>query len=401
MAGVNGFASGLRRGAAWLFLARFGAHGLGLVFTVIAARRFAPADFGQFTFFASLLLIGNTFTTFGTDTLLLRETARLGLLPELSQRTFTLQVLLSGVWWLGAAGLRAEPALLVLLLALFPLALISVYSALFRALNRMDLFWALNFVNGGTQVVAVVLARDIFTLCAYFTVGQALGAVVAIGLYSASLPRLRLLPFLDVRPLLRLTLPFAALSTLGMLSQRLSILTVTVWLGASAAGLLSTSTRILEALKLGHYALLGAWLPSLARGLPDAAQTSRRVLLSLLAGSFALALAVTWLAQPLLALLFGAKYLSAVGLLRVVVWCLVPYTVSAFLSVEFVVQGYEARLAIVIAISLAASLVLYSLLVERFGLQGATLAMLAAELLQAFLMVCFRFTIRRHHDRPH
>ena len=55
--------------------ARLGAQALGLLFTAVLARALGEAGLGQFAFISAVLLIGNAVTTFGLDTLLIREVA--------------------------------------------------------------------------------------------------------------------------------------------------------------------------------------------------------------------------------------------------------------------------------------------------------------------------------------
>ena len=96
-------------------------------------------SFGQFTLIGAVVLIGNTFTNFGTDTYIIRETARAGKVTDLIGRALSLQLLLSALWYAATTILRPDPPLLVYSLALFPLAMFSVATAALRGFQRMDL----------------------------------------------------------------------------------------------------------------------------------------------------------------------------------------------------------------------------------------------------------------------
>src|SRR5688572_21641272 len=78
----------VRQNTIALLLSRLTAQGLAIIFVAILARRFGVETFGRFTFFAALVLIGNTFTNFGTDTYLIREISRTGNLSSLLPRAF-------------------------------------------------------------------------------------------------------------------------------------------------------------------------------------------------------------------------------------------------------------------------------------------------------------------------
>ncbi|MEO5888011.1 MAG: oligosaccharide flippase family protein, partial [Anaerolineales bacterium] len=248
----------LRLNSFWLLFTRISAQALAVIFIALVARRLEPASFGQFTFIAATILIANTFTSFGTDTLLIREIAKAGHVTHLVARAFTLQIVLSALVCFAAILFRVEAPLLIFSFSLFPLAIFSIVSALMRAFERMDLFWGLNFVNGLVQILAAVFSRDLLTLCILLLIGNMLTSFLALRIFSILSPDFNLFPFLDFRPLLPLVLPLAVLTTLTVLSQRLGVLTLSVLLDESATGLFSAAARVVDAMKFGHYALLGA-----------------------------------------------------------------------------------------------------------------------------------------------
>ena len=56
--------SRLQRNSLHLLLARITTQALSILFIALLARRLGVADFGQFTFIAAIILLGNTFTNF-------------------------------------------------------------------------------------------------------------------------------------------------------------------------------------------------------------------------------------------------------------------------------------------------------------------------------------------------
>ncbi|HKY55956.1 MAG TPA: oligosaccharide flippase family protein [Anaerolineales bacterium] len=371
----------------WLLLARLSSQGLAVVFIALVARRLAPASFGQFTFIAATVLIGNTFTSFGTDTLLIREIAKARQVTTLVHRAFTLQILLSAIWCLLLILLRVPIPLLIFSFSLFPLAIFSIVSALLRAFERMDLFWGLSLGNGFIQILCAVFVSDLFMLCILLLIGNVFTSFLALRIFSILMPGFRLFSFLDFRPLLPIILPFAALSTLGILSQRLGILSTSILIGDVATGLFSSAARILDGMKFGHYAILGALLPLLSRGALYSKQNYRLAFVGMLAMSILLAGGVTLLAHPIIYLVFGEKYTPAVSLLVVMVWCLVPYTISAFLSVDLVARGEENILLKATILSLAVWIIFFVWWITSYGLAGAAWATLIGEIFQAMILL--------------
>ncbi|MDQ3005611.1 MAG: oligosaccharide flippase family protein [Chloroflexota bacterium] len=377
----------LRINSFWLLFSRISVQALAVVFIALVARRLEPASFGRFTFIAVIIFIGNTFTSFGTDTLLIREIARAGQITTLVVRAFTLQLWLCIFWCFATLLFRAEAPLLIFSLSLFPLAIVSVVSALLRAFERMDLFWGLNIVNGLTQILAALFSKDLLTLCILLLIGNILAAFLALQIISVLSPDFHLFPFLDVRPIVPLVLPLAALTTLSVLSQRLGILSLSALLDETATGLFSAAARVVDAMKFGHYAILGALLPALSRRALRSSENYKMAFATLLGLSIFLAGAVTFFAHPIINMIFGAEYIPSVDLLTVIVWSLVPYTVSAFISVHLVVVGKEIILLKITIVSMAFSIFLFIWLIKQYGLPGAAWATLIGEIVQATIFI--------------
>ncbi len=379
----------LRRNSLYLLFARISAQALAILFIALLARRLGVADFGQFTVIAAILLLGNTFTNFGTDTVLIRELNRApapGIIPQ----TFALQLALTTLWVIVTLLLEPNSPILLYSLSLFPLALISVANAALRAHGRMDLVLALSLTNGTLQIVAAYFSLDIFTLCLYLLTGHFLIAAVSYLLCIASLPHFSLLPLPNFSPLLKLTLPFAALTFLLVLSQRLGVLAASALLGDSATGIFSSVTRIVDGLKLGHYAVLGALLPVISRRTTEAAHSFRRGFILLTSLSLCMAIALAIFPRLIILILYGEEFLSATHLLSILGWSLIPYTVSSFISYDLIARGQEHTLVKATAISLAFYVLLYFWLIPTYQLNGAVYAGLVGEIMQAMIFFFFQ-----------
>jgi O-antigen/teichoic acid export membrane protein len=154
-----------------------------------------------------------------------------------------------------------------------------------------------------------------------------------------------------------------------------------------ATGLFSSAVRPVEALKFGHYAVLGALLPILSRGAMDSRRNLQFGFRTVLALSLLLAFGVTFLAHPLVLLLYGTEFEPAATLLSLLGWTLLPYTVSAFISVDMVSRGMENTLVKTMLVTLAIFTVLYFWLIRSYGILGAPWAALVGEVLQAFILL--------------
>jgi O-antigen/teichoic acid export membrane protein len=285
---------------------------------------------------------------------------------------------------------QPEPELLMYALALFPLAMISVSTSSLRAFEQMDLVWAISLANGIVQILAALFSNDLLTLCAYLLVGQLILAGFSFWICTMSLEAFHLFPIPDIRPLLGATLPFAALTILLVLSQRLGILSVSLLLNDSSTGLFSSVARVVDGLKLGHYAVLGALLPVISRGTRSAGQSFRSGFGLLMGLSLIMAVGLSLFPRFVILILFGDAFSQATGLLAILGWSLLPYTLSSFISYDLIARGKELTLVKATALSLPVFLVLYLWLISMYGLNGAIYATLAGEVFQAVILIYFR-----------
>jgi O-antigen/teichoic acid export membrane protein len=188
------------------------------------------------------------------------------------------------------------------------------------------------------------------------------------------------------------------LSVLAVLYQRLGVLMVSGLSGDQSAGWFTAAARVIEPLKIVHLSVLGALLPTLSRlgapmlvGAPtsigaqsdNGSRLFRRAFFGLLAISAALAMSVSVLAQPIVALLYSAAYAPSGSILQVLAISLIPYAISATLSVRLVTQGQERRLMWITALTLVIAFALNRWLVPIHGSMGAAATVVVAECFQA------------------
>jgi O-antigen/teichoic acid export membrane protein len=400
---------------AWLAAARLGSQLVSALMAILVARQLGQAGLGAYAFFSAVILTGNLLTTYGTDTLLIRELARSrDPRSPLLAAALWVQIGLSaafaaGVWLLGdhLPNQSGETilALKVFSLALFPLAFYSVFSAALRAWERMELYTLANLAAAGGQVVcaglALALWNNLIALSLALLAGQTLGAITAGLLYRHALGgfALRERVFHEALLILRQGWRLALLGGFGFLSPRAAPIVLGLAAGATLTGEFSAAARLVEAAKLGHYAYFGALLPVLAnqagsRQVSSPAGAQRRSagkrdfsLVILLALSTLMALALGWLAKPLVLLLYGKSFTTSAGLLPLLAWTLVPYTVTAKLSVDLVVKRQEGRVLTSLALGTLIAIPAYLLFTSRLGLSGAGLAALTSESITALTLI--------------
>lgn len=401
----------------WLLAARVFGQGLGLLFTAFLARALGEEGLGQFAFLSAVLFVGNAATTFGLDTVLLREVATArrdddagaagkAATGPTAGAVLLIQLALSAVFiavlWLATPRLPNQtaatvPALRLVSLALVPLAFSTVYSAVLRAHERMAHYMAF------TLAVAVALALGglavwagsggLMAAAVVVVLAQSGGALAAAGLARIALPaaarRWAWPPAAVVRQVARLGAGLAALMVLSILYQRSGVLLLSLLADDRAAGAYSAAARVVEALKMLPAAFFGAMFPIMAqgRGDADAERAFGRAFAALMALVVVLAAITGLAAGPLLALLFGPGYEAAVTPLRIMVWSL-PATLLAFrLSFGLVVAGRDRAAAAAMGLTLLLGGGLTAALIGRWSLPGAAAGLVAGEVVQVGVLL--------------
>ena len=396
----------LGRTTLWLLAARVGTQAALVLFSVVVARRLGAAGFGEYAFVASVLFIANVVTSFGTDMHLVREiAARRG--TSLVAPALAVQLVLAGtilvLAWLAPPLIpeqspAAVAALRVGLVALLPLAPYTVLSAMLRGAARMRAYALLTAGVAWTQLIATLVfvpdGGSVLDVAIVLVATQSVAAAAAAIACRLSGLDVRAL-WTDPRPLLRPTVsasaPIAVLGGLGMLYQRAAILIVSALAGPAATGWFSAGLRTVEAAKTAHLAAWGSLYPAFAEDhAPDAppnGDTAPRSLLPLVLLAVVAATGLTVLADPLVPIAFGAGFAPAIAAVRILAWVLIPYTIASHRSLVLVAARREREVARALALAVATLAVVGALAIPSNGILGACWAVLAAEWIQAAVLV--------------
>lgn len=411
----------------WLVISRISSQALAALLLILIARRLGQSGLGQYAFITATVFVGNTLTTFGLDTLLIRQiggtrradTPLLGaaLWLQLSlSLVFILVTSLSGDYLLNKSP-ETILSLRIYSLSLIPLAFYTIFSAALRAFERMDLFFLLSLISALTQsiggIILLATGGGLLSLMIYLLASQFLVGWIAGFMCATKLPNLSFqwkVPLDLITQLIRRSWPLALLTGLAIVYQRMGLLILGTISTDAVTGWFAAAARIVEALKIVHFAFLGALFPVLAqiayrnrsqipeaetsRFLPILQSDSLRLLVGL---SLGIAVAVTLLADPIIHLLFGPNFGASIPVLKILVWSLIPYAYSAKKSLELVTQGDERLVVKVTALSVFLSAALFVFLTPILNLLGASLATFAGEGLQA----AFYALITRKYTKPY
>ena len=398
----------------WLVLGRFGSQILMVLFTILIARRLGEVGFGQYAFLASIIVVANVVTSFGTDMLLVREIAadgNLSPIPASLLIQISLSILLVVTVFFTAPLIpnqtaQAIHALRLYSLTLFPLTFYTSFSAALRGSQRMDAFTFLISVTGILQLILawflLTSSSNIVTLALLLLGVQVFAAIFAATLCLRYVPGFRQILWVPTPAklitLIKISAPIALLGLFGMFYQRLGLFMLTALDGAAATGWYSAALRIVEAPKVIHIAVLGALFPVMSQtyaphpGRSSPIQSEKLFSLSwksLLTIAVLISLALYTFADPIINFLYGNAYHTSVAVLKILTWILIPYTITHYLSLRLLSSQKEKSIAYALIASLTALILLGGLVIPAHGIIGAATAVVIAESIQAVLLILF------------
>ena len=400
-------ARSILRNSAALFVVGLFSKAMGLVLAVLVARFLGPDAMGLFAVLFSVTLLTENIAALGLQDLLLREVAahpdrRRGLWRQ-GARLAAASGLVFCVGFLAAAWLEGDNESLrrsLIAIALgIPLATVfGVSQAVMQGMEEVlhlvwmtfltrivSLLWLTWALFQGAGVEAAFYSRVMFLL-------------LAVALFLVVI--LRKSPSEEAAPagrLLRRALPLAANRGLAELSNRAPVLLMPALLGLHATGLFDAADRFRQTLTMAISVGITSVMPSFARSFQQA-DDSREALVGhtvkytvLLIGLVAVALCV--LAEPLILLLYGARFRDSILPMQVLVWAQVAISADAMLK-QAMVAGHHEH--VVPKIALLGTIVLAGLVVAlalKLGTLGVAVAVVAGAV---FTMVADLLYTNRH-----
>lgn len=371
------------KNVAWTVLSRYGSQGLSLVSNVFLVRYLGAAGYGEYALASSIMLIGNAFTSFGMDMILIRRIAAGGDDVVISDGVWG-QVFLSMLYILGTFVVGLFVALPVSLkiytLALLPLAFYSIFTIIVRARQEMRLYSIAQVVISALHLLSVFILwlfnGDVLTFLLLLMFAHILVSVWGLARKEVRISHWRF-DVAQVFQLLKECSYMALIGTLRLVYEKVAFTLLPSLTSLANVGIFSAASRVVESGKLGHQSALTTIYPEMARDGDFGKRMKGMRPLMLAAVLISIGLSV--LAEPVVVLLFGDDFHSAALPLRIMAWTVVPYVFVTYLVVGLVALGYERTLLPSRFIILISLVVLLLLLTPRFGISGSAFAILIAE----------------------
>jgi len=369
---------------------------------IAVARLGGSALLGQYVELVAIALVAQTLAGAGLPPLVTREVAARGghagaLLPvayrlglssgALASLLFALYVALvvPAAQWSAAAWLA---------LSIVPSAWIGAQEGVLMGVQRHPRLAAVACAEGAVKLAAagIVLASGggLVGLCA----GVTLGRVVALVLGHRLVRSARAEAVSDggaadapgaFSALARELVPFAATVTLAMLYFRQDVMVVGALRSEGETGLYGVAATLYAMTLLLPNAAMAAIYPRLAAAFvlsPAGFRAATLRTTGLLVGAgAAVALVLVLVAAPLVRLLYGPAFEGAVPVLRLLAALLPLHGANAALGQAMQAARLQRAMLAMTAVTVVANLAALLVLVPRYGIEGAAVALLASTLL--------------------
>jgi O-antigen/teichoic acid export membrane protein len=193
------------------------------------------------------------------------------------------------------------------------------------------------------------------------------------------------------RELLRVTAPLAIAGVMTTIYYQIDSVLLLQIAGTREAGIYGAAYGFLGPLAFLPAAIMSSFFPVLSAVYRDDPQRARRLVqrcaetmaviaLPILAGTIALS-------EPIIALLYGANYQRAAGLLPILMIAFVSICFGSLAGFLAPLLGLQWRLALYATLGAAANVALNVLLIPPYGAYGSAWATVATEVLTMMLML--------------
>jgi O-antigen/teichoic acid export membrane protein len=357
--------------------------------TVVAARRLSAVEFGVLSLGMTLGWLAAVAADFGIQLHLARAVARApdqasALLRRwLRVRAWTALVSIAAIA-VGVLTMRSRAAvgapILVLAAVYAANGLVEFVYYFFRGISRTDLESSIIVGQRAATLVCALVALLWYPTVGALAIAMLCPAVVTLVVVLRIAGRFKSQRGIERNDgdFIRDVAPIGAGILLSALYFRIDVFLVQWWAGTESVALYNAVFRIVEALRLFPAAVLAVTLPALcrARDFAPLVRVSIGIVLGAIVGT-----AVLWLlADWIVALLYGERYLPAVPAFRILLLSLPLLALNYALTHQVIGWDGQRAYAAICAAALAANVVLNARLIPTLSIDGAAWGTLGTEL---------------------
>lgn len=381
--------------SSWLFFDKILRLGMGLIVGLWVARYLGPDRFGLLNYGTSLAAIFSAIATLGLDGIVIRELVKS---PENRDEILGSAFALKIAGGVLAFGLTIFSVLIMRPGDPIALWIVGMLASglVFQSLNVVDLFFQSNVqskytvyaTNGAfilSSLLKVVFLLSSASLLAFAGAGMCEAVLTSFFLAVAYKTRhLSLRAWKShiniMRNLLKDSWPLIFSGVSIMISMRIDQVLIGQMLNDRQVGFYSAAARISEVWYFIPFGIASSLYPIFIKSKKQSEALfiyrQQKYYDASAIFSIAISLIITVLAGPIMHLMYGTAYDSAIQVLRVLIWCGVPMAVGAPWTIRMLVENRTQTMFHFQIFGAALNLILNLLLLPRFGIVGSAYASL-------------------------
>jgi O-antigen/teichoic acid export membrane protein len=397
----------IARNTSLLTIGQIISYGESAIYAILVARYLGAEGLGILNFGVALAAVFGVLANFGLTTLTAREVAKdRGLASKYVANVIPMQVLFALaaialiVALVNVVGYPQETIYVVYILSVGIIisTLSSLLLAIFQAFEQLKFQSVVLVITSGVALCGAVIAIQLhlnvvaFALLWLLTSGIGLAYVYATCARRFFVPRLEA-DFTFWKSALTEAWPMAAMALSIMIYFRIDVVMISVFQDTVAVGFYSVAYTLAEASTIVPSMFLASLFPVLSRlhqasktSFRDTCAQSMRYLLYL---ALPMAFFVTLWANPIVSLLFGARFDPSVAALQILIWAAAIMYVTMVLGAAFVTTNLQKLLMKLTFIGVAVNICLNLLLIPKYSYYGASFATVITE--ASGLVLCLFF----------
>lgn len=391
----------------WLFTEKIVQMALGLLVGLWVARYLGPERFGRFNYALAIVGLFTPVAKLGLDSIIIRNLARdSSHKNEILGTAFVLKLIGSTITFFLTIGVIAlstpsdshnylETWLLVAIIASgtivqsfeiidywFQSQVQSKYSVLARNIAYV--------LMNGVKLVLIQLKAPLIAFAITMVAEYALASMGFIIAYRfhGNLIRSWQVSFRYAKSLLNDSWPLILSGIVIMIYMRIDQVMLGQMVGEKAVGIYSAAVKISELWYFVPSAIVNSVFPSIVQAKEISEEVYYKRIQQLFNAvvllAYSVAIPVTFLATPIVTLLYGENYAEAGPILNMHIWAGLFVSLGLARSSWLITEGFMKLSAATTAIGAVINLVLNYLLIGRYGGLGAAFATVVAQIFASY-----------------
>jgi O-antigen/teichoic acid export membrane protein len=372
---------------------------LGFFAVALLARRVGTAGFGAVNIGFTVLSYALIVSTAGLATFGIREVAR-GVGSEIVNRIISLRTVIAFIAFVVVTAiiqLTVENRTTANLITIFCLSVFANAVLLewyFQGKERMGIVGASKVVSAIVYLLCIVLfvhsVKNILWVAIGAVIGDLLATFFLLRIYiHLSDTRLRF-DFGSWRTLMSQSLPLGIGSIMAHVSVNLAPLVIGIIMTNADVGVYSAASKLIFFLLMFDRLFANLLLPAASRfqhvtpdRLPIILNSAAKFIII---AALPMSVGGTFLSKRIITSVFGAQYVEAAAVFQILIWYFFVTTLHTIFTSGLVAIGHEKLYGKVMVVSTLVYFVFVVVFTFAFGIVGAAIAVVAAEIFTLVLM---------------